>query len=362
MIPLVELAPGYSVPRVILGGWQLSAGHSAQGIEREALFRLWDDSLDRGLNTFDCADIYTGVEALIGDYVRRRRAAGVALPQVHTKFVPDLAALPRLGRRYLERVIDRSLQRLGMERLDLVQFHWWDYAVPRYLDTLGWLGDLVRDGKIRLVGLTNFDTVRLRECLTTGVPLASVQLQYSVLDQRPARGLDRVADANRVALLCYGTLAGGFLSDRWLGAPEPAEAENRSLVKYRLVIDDIGGWPAFQRALAALAAIGRRRGVPTAAVAIRWVLEQRGVAAAIVGCRKAEHFRMIESVFGWRFETTDAKELADAAGSRPGPQGDVYEAERIPGGRHAAIMRYDLNAQAMDGVSTTERGDRRRSG
>jgi aryl-alcohol dehydrogenase-like predicted oxidoreductase len=350
MIPLIELAPGYSVPRVILGGWQLSAGHSAEGIEREALFRLWDEALDRGLNTFDCADIYTGVEALIGEYVRRRRAAGVAQPQVHTKFVPDLAALPSLDRRYVERVIDRSLQRLGVERLDLVQFHWWDFAVPRYLETLAWLGDLAKDGKIRLVGLTNFDTVRLRECLTTGVPLASLQLQYSVLDQRPARGLDRVAEANRVALLCYGTLAGGFLSDRWLGAAEPAEAENRSLVKYRLVVDDIGGWTAFQRALSALAAIGKRRGVPTAAVAIRWVLEQRGVAAAILGCRKREHFKMIGSAFGWRLEPSDAAELTAALAHHPGPVGDVYEAERVAGGRHAAIMRYDLNARALDPV------------
>ena len=348
MIPLVEIAPAYSIPRIILGGWQLSAGHSVAAVDRDAIFGLWDEALDRGLNTIDCADIYTGVEALIGEFVRRRRAAGVALPQVHTKLVPDRASLGSLDRHYVERIVDRSLARLAVDRLDLVQLHWWDYAVPGYLDALGWLSDLVRGGKIRSVGLTNFNTGRLQECLTVGLPIASLQLQYSALDQRPARSLEKVAVANRIAMLAYGTLAGGFLTDRWLGQPEPAEPENRSLVKYRLVIAEMGGWKAFQKVLACLAAIASRSEVPTAAVAIRMVLERRGVAAAIVGCRKREHLRMIDSVFNWSLTEADVAQLSQATGPSPGPAGDVYDAERATEGPHAAIMRYDLNSMAKD--------------
>ena len=62
MIPLIELAPGYSIPRVILGAWQLSLGHSDLAGDRDTIFSTWDRALDHGLNTFDCADIYTGVE------------------------------------------------------------------------------------------------------------------------------------------------------------------------------------------------------------------------------------------------------------------------------------------------------------
>ena len=222
MIPTIGVGDGYRVPRVILGAWQQSSGHSARVAGPEEIFSTWDQALARGLDTFDCADIYTGVEALIGDYVRRRRAAGAGIPKVHTKFVPDLAALRTIDRGYVERIVDRSLTRLALDRLDLVQFHWWDYQVPGYLEVMGWLGELARAAKIAHLGLTNFDTARTRELLALGVPIATAQVQYSVLDQRPERGLAAMAAAAGVGLVCYGTVAGGFLSERWLGQPEPA--------------------------------------------------------------------------------------------------------------------------------------------
>jgi len=348
VIPTVSLGPGYPVPRIILGAWQLSVGHTEAELDREDSFATWDRALDRGLDTFDCADIYTGVEALIGGYVRRRRRAGATIPRVHTKFVPDLAVLPTIDRDYVARIIDRSLARLGVERLDLVQFHWWDYRIPGYLDVMGWLADLARDGKIRHLGLTNFDTLRTHELVASGVPIATTQVQYSLLDQRPARTLAATAEPAGVRLLCYGALAGGFLSERWLGAPEPPAWENRSLVKYRLIIEDLGGWDRFQAVLTALAAVARRHDTSIAAVALRWVLDRPGVAAAIVGTRHRRHFESIESAFRVCLTDGDRAAIGSATGGDPGPPGDVYDAERVPGGRHAAIMRYHLNARAPD--------------
>jgi aryl-alcohol dehydrogenase-like predicted oxidoreductase len=110
-----------------------------------------------------------------------------------------------------------------MERLDLVQFHWWDYSEPRWLEALGWLDDLRAKGKVRLIGGTNFDAPHVREILEAGVPLASMQVQYSVLDHRPENGLAALCEAHGVGLLCYGSVAGGLLSDHWLGRPEPSE-------------------------------------------------------------------------------------------------------------------------------------------
>ncbi len=346
MIPLVDLGPDYSIPRIILGGWQLSAGHASQSPDRGELFSRWDAFLDQGFNTFDCADIYTGVETTIGEYVRRRLAAGQAPPQVHTKFVPDRAVLPTLDRRGVERIIDRSLARLGLDRLDLVQFHWWDYGVERYVDAVGVLGDLAHEGKIRLVGLTNFDTPRFRKLLATGVPIASIQVQYSVLDQRPTRGLAAACQGSNVALLCFGTLAGGFLSKVWLGQADPASLLNRSLAKYRLVIDDIGGWDAFQRILAALGRIADRHATEISTVAIRMMLDRPGIAAVIVGMPSGPRAKELRAAFSLHLTDTDRRELAEATGPVPGPAGDVYAVEREVGGRHAAIMRYDLNARA----------------
>jgi aryl-alcohol dehydrogenase-like predicted oxidoreductase len=143
-------------------------------------------------------------------------------------------------------------------------------------------------------------------------------------------------------------VAGGFLSERWLGAPEPAAWENRSLVKYRLIIEDVGGWERFQAILRALDAVARRHGVSIAAVALRWVLDRPAVAAAIVGTRHRGHFESIEAAFRISLTDEDRAEIGSATGEDPGPPGDVYQAERVPGGRHSTIMRYDLNARAGD--------------
>src|SRR5262245_41746904 len=148
-----------------------------------------DRFVETGVTTFDCADIYTGVEALIGRWRRRRKGSAGADVQVHTKYVPDLDRLNTHSRADVSRGVERSLARLGVERLDLVQLHWWDYDIPGFVDVAGWLDELRRTGKIRHVGLTNFDRGRQAEIVAAGVPIVSHQVQYSVLDRRPANGL-----------------------------------------------------------------------------------------------------------------------------------------------------------------------------
>ena len=249
----IRLAPDYEISRVIRGGWQMASGHGAVRSDDPVADMV--AFADAGITTFDCADIYTGVEEMIGEFRQRYRMlrgeAALRAVRVHTKFVPDLEMLSRVTRSYVEGVIDRSLQRLRTERLDLVQFHWWDYAVPGYLEAAGHLVDLQRAGKIEQIGATNFDTARMLALVESGVPLLSMQVQYSLLDNRAARQMAEAAAKNGVSILCYGTVAGGFLGDRWLGVPEPASGfENRSLTKYKLVIEDFGGWALFQELLA----------------------------------------------------------------------------------------------------------------
>ncbi len=335
-----ELAPGYAISRLIRGGWQLAGGHGA--IERGRAIADMRAFLDAGIATFDCADIYTGVEEMIGEF-----RAGLAPSErdrlkVHTKFVPDWSALAGLDLPYVERIIDRSLKRLRAERLDLVQFHWWDYGTPGLERAAGHLAELQRRGKIRLVGGTNFDTPHTAAMLDAGVEVVSMQVQYSLLDRRPAGPLSRLCAERGVGLLCYGTVAGGFLSARWFGQPDPAEPlPNRSLVKYRLMIEEFGGWDAFQALLRVLDGIGRRHGVSISAVATRWVLDQPHVAGAIVGARYAEHLPDNLSVFRFSLDAEDHAAL-DAV-MRPGPAGDTYALERDRDGPHGRIMKYELN-------------------
>ena len=334
----VELAPGYRIPRIIRGGWQLAGDHGA--VDRERAVAEIAAFVDAGLDTVDGADIYTGVEDLYGDFNARRRAAALAPLQVHTKCVPDFDDLARVDAGYIRRIVERSLQRLRVDRLDLVQLHWWDYRVPGAVEAALALAALQREGLIRLVGGTNFDTPQTAAIRDAGVPLASMQVQYSLLDRRPERSLVALG----VPLLCYGTLAGGFFSERWLGAPRPgAELSNRSLIKYLLVIEDFGGWDAFQALLRALKTIGGRHGVGLATVATRWVLDRPGVAAAIVGARYADHLDDTLAVFGLQLDDADHALLAPLLAAHAGPEGDTYSLERDKGGRHGRIMKYNLN-------------------
>jgi aryl-alcohol dehydrogenase-like predicted oxidoreductase len=340
------IAPGYDISRVIKGGWQLAGGHGP--VEEAAARADMAAFVAAGVTTFDCADIYTGVESLIGTFLRdlraRHGAAAADRVQVHTKYVPDLDALPRLQRADVVRAVDRSLSRLGVERIDLVQFHWWDYAVPRDVEVALWLDELRRSGKIRHLGLTNFDTPRLGAILDAGVQVVAHQVQGSVLDRRAFGAMRDLCRARSVQLLCYGTLAGGFLSERWRGCAAPRQPlENRSLVKYRLIIDEWGGWDRFQSLLETLHVIGRRHGVGIGAVAARAVLDEAQVAGVIVGARNAAHLAEVEALLALQLTEAERAALAALQAEAPGPVGDVYALERDKGGPHAAIMRYGLH-------------------
>jgi aryl-alcohol dehydrogenase-like predicted oxidoreductase len=330
---------------MVRGGWQLAGGHGP--VDREHAVEDMFAFIDRGVTTFDCADIYTGVEDMYGEFRRRladRRGAEAARAfKVHTKFVPDWDMLARIDKPYVTAIIDRSLRRLRVEQLDLVQLHWWNYAVPGVIETAEMLRELQRAGKIGHLAGTNFDTAHSRALLDAGVPLVSMQVQYSLLDARPENGLADLCVARGMRLLCYGTLAGGFLAEAWLGKAEPTDLTNRSLIKYKLVIDDFGGWALFQELLGTVATIARRHGVSIAAIATRWVLDRPGVAAVIVGSRYAHHLDSAFGMFKVALDEDDRAAIEAVRLRRQGPRGDTYALERDRDGAHGRIMKYNLN-------------------
>ncbi len=338
-VPRRELAPGYWIARVINGGWQLSHGHHPDDPEPASAVAMLRRLADAGFTTFDGADIYGGVEELFG---RLRRSCDRPL-QIHTKLVPDRSTLGTLERRQVEQIVDRSLQRLGAERLDLVQLHWWDWEIPGYLEVGHWLRELQSAGKIAFLGVTNFDARHLRELVDAGIPVVSNQVQYSLLDRRPERELAPYCAAQGIGLLAYGTLAGGFLNERFLGRPAPDVAANRSQTKYRLIIEELGGWDAFQEILSVLHQIAGRHGVGLASVAVRWVLDRPSVAAAIVGTRSAAHLEGHRQTFGLSLSSNDLAAIEGVLSRYPGPAGPVFGLEREPGGAHSIIMKTELN-------------------
>lgn len=352
-VETADLRPGYGISRVIKGGWQLAGDHGP--VDREEAVRDMEAFVDAGIVTFDCADIYTGVEEMMGDFIadlRRRRGPGASdRVQVHTKLVPDLGLLSDIRAEDVEAIIDRSLTRLQIERLHLVQFYWWDVSLGNPQVGLEVLKRCQEKGKIAHLGVTNWDAVETQLFLDAGFDLISTQVQYSLLDRRPEGGLAGWAASHDLQLLCYGTLAGGFLTERWLGQPDPGFAfGNRSLVKYRLIIDEFGPWTRFQELLGVLNAIADKYGVSLSSVATRWVLDRPQVAAAIVGARYARHLSQTLEVFSFALDSEDLAAIQVVLDRAPGPQGPVFGLERDRSGRHGRIMKYNLNTRPDDAV------------
>ena len=337
----VELTTGYTISRLLKGGWHLAGGHGK--VERDQAIADMAAFVEAGITTFDCADHYIGVEQLIGDF--RAAYPGLApLVQVHTKFVPDLAALATMTRDYVVAIIDRSLARLGVERLDLVQYYWWDWRVPGAVETAQVLHDLMKQGKIARLGVTNFNTDQFAQLIDAGIPFAAHQLQYSLLDRRPDWKMNAYCQRHGVRLLTYGHLLGGFFSPAWLGKPEPkGPFENRSWTKYKLIIDEFGGWDLFQRLLQALQRVGDRHGVGIGEVAVRWTLDRPNVAGCIIGATSTRHLARNVRIFDFALTREDRAEIALVTDDRRGPAGDCYELESDRNGPHGRIMRYNQN-------------------
>jgi aryl-alcohol dehydrogenase-like predicted oxidoreductase len=305
-----QFAPALDICRVLNGMWQVSGAHGAINPERaiEAMFRYHD----AGFTTWDLADHYGPAEDLIGQFRRRfaeqRGAERLGEIQAFTKWVPHPGPMTR---RNVEDAIAVSLRRMGVERLDLLQFHWWDYQDRRYLDALKHLADLRQEGKIRHLALTNFDTERLGVIVDAGIPIVSNQVQYSLVDRRPAAKMAAFCQQHGITLLAYGTLLGGLLAEKYLCRPEPGRGEltTASLQKYKNMIDGWGGWVLFQELLAALKLVADKHGVGIASIGARYVLDRPAVAGVIIGARLgiAEHIVDNARIFD---VALDAEDLA----------------------------------------------------
>ena len=177
---------------------------------------------------------------------------------------------------------------MSVSKLDMLQFHWWDYSDSRYLDALKYLDELRAEGLIGELSVTNFDTRHLREIVNRGISISSNQIQYSVIDRRPEVKMVEFCKAHGIKLLAYGTLGGGLITERYLGKKEPigrSQLSTASLAKYKQMVDAWGGWILFQELLNELSSIARVHNSTIANVACRYILDKPEVAGIILGCR-----------------------------------------------------------------------------
>lgn len=342
-----KLVPGYEISPVIKGGWQLSGGHSLdRKIEDDAAISDTLAFIEAGITTLDFGDIYTGVEELIGKAVLQlsKKQGSIARDQIqlHTKYVPNEKFLSDFDRSDVATIVNRSLSRLGVDQVDIVQLHWWKYEDRHYLAALEELFKLKEAGKIKHIGVTNFDVERLKEMVAANFTPASHQIQYSILDRRAENGMADFCIENGIGILCYGTVAGGFLSEKFLNKPEPKAVETRSSVKYQLIIDEFGGWDLFQELLSVLNKIAKSHQADIGTVASAWVFNRPAVKAVIVGARNVLHMDSNLKIPNIKFTEGELLEIAEVLKKSKGPNGPVYHLERYFD-KHRNIMHTNNN-------------------
>jgi len=180
---------------------------------------------------------------------------------------------------------------------------------------MGHLRALVTEGKIKQLAVTNFDTEHVQLFVDAGLPIVSNQVQFSVIDTRPERRMGPYCASKGVYLLAYGTLLGGFLSEKWIGKPAPTKADALTVSqrKYLNTIAAWGDWSLFQEMLRTLKTVAERHSVTIPIIGLKYVLDQPAVAGVIVGLRAGITEHAEENAKTLEVELADADRAAIAA-------------------------------------------------
>jgi aryl-alcohol dehydrogenase-like predicted oxidoreductase len=298
------------VSRIILGCGNFGGIGSApdffgQGEAEEEAFRIMDAAWALGITMFDTADAYGGgrSETMIGNWMSSRGHR----PQLTTKtFNPmERGADYGLSRSRVTRQIESSLDRLGVDHIDLYLAHEFDPDTPLE-ETVATFAGLVEVGLIKSWGLSNVDAEQLRSVLTLARP-AAVQNSYSLLERSDEADVLGLCDAWDVAYTPFSPLAGGWLTGKYK-RDQPAPAGSRMTMRP-------GPYEHLQtertfNALDRFAEIAHRRGTDSSTLAIAWVLAQPAVTAVVVGPRRPEQLDAAVRAADTSLSKADADELA----------------------------------------------------
>ena len=326
-LELCNLSKSLEISRAINGLWQIAdMEKGGVSLDPVATSKKMEAYVEAGFTTFDMADHYGSAEIIAGHF-KKNNPLGKNSTML-TKWVPKPG---KISKEDVRRAVQQRLDRLQSQKLDLLQFHAWKFSDLYWLDAMFWLQEFKEKGLIGDIGVTNFDTAHLRVARASGIEIVSNQVSYSLVDQRAGGKLAEYCDEVGISMLAYGTLLGGFISDKWLGQPEPTSAglSNMSLMKYKRFIDAAGGWSLFQEVLREVNQVATEVERSISIVASKYILSRKAVAAVIIGTRLGENNHVVDSASLFTFELSKEQcEHIELAISKltpiPGDCGDEY--------------------------------------
>ncbi len=263
---------------------------------------ILDRAMEGGLDFIDTADVYPlggdtttagRTEAIIGRWMRERGNRDRIVLATKCAGTMGLGANDGgLSRYHIQRALDESLRRLQTDVIDLYQVHWFDPRTP--LDeTLRALEDIVRSGKVRYIGCSNYPAWRLGQALATSERLGiarydCVQPRYNLLYREIETELLPLCRSEGVGVIVYNPLAGGFLSGKYNKGDEPMEGTRFTVGNAGRMYQHRYWQDALFDAVEELRPLAETRGVSLASVAVAWAMSQPGVTSAIVGASRPE--------------------------------------------------------------------------
>lgn len=277
-------------------GWRIDAA---------ATGRVVDAALDAGINFFDTADIYDQgrSEEFLGRALKGRRERAV----VATKFGMKMDGIGQGAKpEYVRQAAEASLRRLGIERIDLYQIHRPDANTP-IADTLGALNDLVREGKVREIGCSNFSVEQLREAekaAGTGARFVSVQNEYSLFHRDPEQGVLAECERQGLAFLPFFPLANGLLTGKYRAGQE-APAGSRGAAGFGPKVFTPENLAKAEK----LAEFAESRGHTLLELAFSWLASHKTVASVIAGATSPEQVHANAHAAAWKMTPTELAEV-----------------------------------------------------
>lgn len=283
----------------------LGCNNFGKRVDEAGTVRVVQAALDAGINFFDTADIYGGTdsERFLGRALEGRRDRAVIATKFGMRIDDD-----RQGARaeYVPRALEASLKRLGTDRIDLYQLHQPDPVVP-IEETLGALETLVRAGKIREIGCSNFSALQLHEARAAATSMGitsfvSVQNEYSLLNREPDRDVLSECDRLGMSFLPYFPLASGLLTGKYRKGAAPPEGARLQAESSRLTDENLS-------IVEGLIDFANRRGHTILELAISWLLTRPTVASVIAGATSPDQVRANAAACRWYLASSDLSEI-----------------------------------------------------
>jgi aryl-alcohol dehydrogenase-like predicted oxidoreductase len=289
-----------NVSAIGLGTWAIGGTFWGQTDESAAIAAI-QRAIDSGINLIDTAPIYGDghSEEMVGKAIKGRRHQVVIATKCGVR-LKGAVLINDLTPKSLRKEVEVSLKLLGTDVIDLYQCHWPDPNTP-IEDTMAEMAKMKTEGKIRAIGVSNFDAALLKKAQKVA-QLASNQVQYSLLNRDIEKELIPFCREQDIGILTYGPMGGGILSGKYKQKPKFEEGDARSFF-YNYYQEP--QWTKVQALLKEMEKIAARHGKPVAHVAINWVRQQPGITSALVGARNPQQAEANAAAGSWQLSAEE---------------------------------------------------------